>query len=155
MNSTEIIAKLKENEAALRARGVTHAALFGSRARGDVRPDSDTDIMIEIDPGKDMGVYEYVGLKDFIASLFDGPVDVVTRENLKPYVPPHSSRPGDACLLNRQSSRFTIFCITSTSPRRGLKGSRSRLSSPISAPCTLSPVALKSSPKRRAACRPT
>jgi len=67
--------------------GVAHAALFGSRARGDARPDSDTDIMIEIDPGKDMGVYEYVGLKDFIA-LFDGPVDVVTRENLKPYVRP-------------------------------------------------------------------
>ena len=44
--------------------------------------------MIEIDPGKDMGVYEYVGLKDFIASLFDGSVDVVTRENLKPYVRP-------------------------------------------------------------------
>jgi uncharacterized protein len=88
MNSTEIIAKLKENEAALRARGVTHAALFGSRARGDARPNSDTDIMIEIDPGRDMGVYEYVGLKDFIASLFDGPVDVVTRENLKPYVRP-------------------------------------------------------------------
>jgi uncharacterized protein len=34
----------------LRARGVTHAALFGSRARGDAREDSDTDIMIEIDP---------------------------------------------------------------------------------------------------------
>jgi len=47
--------------------------------------------MIEIDPGKDMGVYEYVGLKDFIASLFDGPVDVVTRENLKPYVHPQLS----------------------------------------------------------------
>src|SRR5215469_2119856 len=76
MTREEIIARLRENEAALRARGVTHAALFGSRARGDARPDSDTDIMIEIDPGKDMGVYEYVGLKDFIASLFDGPIDV-------------------------------------------------------------------------------
>jgi hypothetical protein len=33
-------------------------------------------------------VYEYVGLKEYIASLFDGPVDVVTREGLKPYVRP-------------------------------------------------------------------
>ena len=33
-----------------RAGGVTHAALFGSRARGDKRPDSDTDILIEVDP---------------------------------------------------------------------------------------------------------
>ena len=41
---------IKENEAALRARGVSHAALFGSRARGDNRADSDIDIMVEFDP---------------------------------------------------------------------------------------------------------
>jgi predicted nucleotidyltransferase len=33
MNREEIIARLRENEAALRERGVAHAALFGSRAR--------------------------------------------------------------------------------------------------------------------------
>jgi predicted nucleotidyltransferase len=67
---------------------VAHAALFGSRARGDDRADSDTDIMIEIDPAARIGVYDYVGLKEYIASLFDGPVDVVNREGLKPYVRP-------------------------------------------------------------------
>jgi hypothetical protein len=72
----------------LRARGVAHAALFGSRARDDARPDSDTDIMIEIDPAARVTLFDYVGLKDFIASLFDGPVDVVNREGLKPYVRP-------------------------------------------------------------------
>jgi predicted nucleotidyltransferase len=35
-----------------------------------------------------LGVFEYVGLKEYIASLFDGPVDVVNREGLKPYVKP-------------------------------------------------------------------
>ncbi len=88
MNRQDIIARLRENEAALRARGVTHAALFGSRARGDERPDSDTDIMIEIDPDAPVGVYEYVGIKEFIASLFEGRVDVVDCEGLKPYVRP-------------------------------------------------------------------
>jgi uncharacterized protein len=88
MDRHAIIARLRENEAALRSRGVAHAALFGSRARGDARPDSDTDIMIEIDPTARIGVYEYVGLKAYIASLFDGPVDVVSREGLKPYVKP-------------------------------------------------------------------
>ena len=64
MNSQEIIARLRENETGLRARGVAHAALFGSRARGDSRPDSDTDIMVEIDPTARVGVYDYVALKD-------------------------------------------------------------------------------------------
>ncbi len=88
MDRRDIIARLRENEAALRARGVAHAALFGSRARGDARPDSDTDIMIEIDPEAPVGVYEYVRIKEYIANLFDGQVDVVDREGLKPYVTP-------------------------------------------------------------------
>ena len=88
MHREEIIARLRENEAALRARGVTHAALFGSRARGDARPDSDTDIMVEIDPDAPVTVYDYVAIRDYIAALFDGPVDVVDREGLKPYLRP-------------------------------------------------------------------
>jgi len=88
MDKHEIIARLRANEAALKARGVTHIALFGSRARDDARPDSDTDIMIEVDPKAPIGVYEYVGLKEYIASLFEGPVDVVNRDGLKPYVRP-------------------------------------------------------------------
>jgi uncharacterized protein len=84
----EILDRLRQNEAALRARGVSHAALFGSRARGDNRPDSDIDIMIEVDPAAGIGVYEYVALKDYIAALFDRPVDVVSRDGLKPYVKP-------------------------------------------------------------------
>ena len=84
----EIIDRLRQNEAALRARGVSHAALFGSRARGDNRPDSDIDIMIEVDPAAGIGVYEYIALKDYIAALFDRPVDVVSRDGLKPYVKP-------------------------------------------------------------------
>jgi uncharacterized protein len=88
MNRSDIIARLRENEPALRARGVSHAAVFGSRARGDNRADSDTDIMVEIDPRAPVGVYEYVEIKDYIASLFDGSVDVVNRDGLKPYIRP-------------------------------------------------------------------
>jgi predicted nucleotidyltransferase len=88
MNRQEILAKLRESEAALHARGVSHAALFGSRARGDARPDSDIDIIVEFDPAVHVTVFNYAGIKDYIAGLFDGPVDVVSREGLKPYLRP-------------------------------------------------------------------
>jgi predicted nucleotidyltransferase len=65
---------------------VTHAALFGSCARGDYRPDSD--IMIDIAPEAVQDVYAYVGLKNYIAGLFTESVDVVDREALKPRVRP-------------------------------------------------------------------
>ena len=86
MNREAIIARLRANELALRARGVAHAALFGSRARGDDGLDSDTDILVDIDPTADMSLYDYVGLKRYIAGLFDGPVDVVDREGLKSHI---------------------------------------------------------------------
>jgi predicted nucleotidyltransferase len=88
MNSSEAIETLRRSEHALRQRGVTHAALFGSVARGDNRRDSDIDIMIEIDPDAGITVFDYVDLKQYIAGLFDAPVDVVNREGLKPYVRP-------------------------------------------------------------------
>jgi uncharacterized protein len=64
MDRQAIIDRLRENEAELRARGVTHAALFGSRARGDAHAASDTDIMIEIDPAAHVTLFDYVGLKN-------------------------------------------------------------------------------------------
>ncbi|RBP18095.1 hypothetical protein DFR50_10137 [Roseiarcus fermentans] len=88
MDRDAIIARLRASEAELRARGVAHAALFGSRARGDNRPDSDIDIMIDIEPDADISVYEYVGLQRYISGLFGGPVDVIDRGGLKPHIRP-------------------------------------------------------------------
>jgi predicted nucleotidyltransferase len=80
----DILTRLRQSEMVLRGRGVAHAALFGSRARGDDRPESDTDILIELDPDARITVFDYVGLKDYIGGLFEGPVDVINREGLKP-----------------------------------------------------------------------
>ncbi len=92
MNAQDIIATLKENEAALKTRGVTHAALFGSRARGDNRPDSDIDIMIEIAPSRPMGVFEYTGIVQYIEDMFSAPVVVSNRAAIKAHVRPSAEK---------------------------------------------------------------
>ena len=86
MNAQDALVTLRRYESALRARGIRHAAVFGSTARGENQPDSDLDIVIDLDPGMRMTVFDYVGLKEYIAGLFEGPVDVVSREGLKAYV---------------------------------------------------------------------
>jgi predicted nucleotidyltransferase len=91
VNRDDVLATLRESEGALRARGVRHAALFGSVARDEHTPDSDIDIMVEFDPAVPMTVYGYVGVKDFIAGLFNVPVDVVDAAGLKSHVRPHAT----------------------------------------------------------------
>ncbi len=92
MDTDWIIAKLRENEAALKARGVTHAALFGSRARGESRPGSDIDILVEIEPSFPMDVFQYIGVVHTIEDLFDERVDVSNRAAMKAHVRPQAER---------------------------------------------------------------
>ena len=92
MEKQDILARLREHEAALKAQGVSHAALFGSRARGDARPDSDIDILVEIAPDVRMDVFKYVGIVHSIEDLFPVRVDVSNRIALKPHVKPTDER---------------------------------------------------------------
>jgi uncharacterized protein len=91
MKRDEIIQTLREREADLRAHGVTHASLFGSVARDEQRPDSDIDILVELDPAIVATMFDYAGVKDYVASLFQGSVDVIDREALKPRLRPHAT----------------------------------------------------------------
>ena len=86
MTKQDAIEILQRNQDALRARGIQHAALFGSLARGEARATSDVDVLIELDPTLKLDMFAYAGLKRFVAELFGGPVDVVNKDALKPHL---------------------------------------------------------------------
>lgn len=92
MEREQVIAILKQHEAELRARGVEHVALFGSTARGDARPDSDVDLLVDLRSGAPIGVFEYVGITQLIADLFPVRVDVANHTRLKAHVRPAAER---------------------------------------------------------------
>ena len=79
-----VLAKLREHETELRRLGVQHASVFGSTARGEARADSDVDILIDLEPDRQISVFEYVRLKLFIEALLGEGSDVVNQRNLKP-----------------------------------------------------------------------
>src|ERR1700730_14468650 len=82
----EIIATLRAHQAELRRRGVRHAGLFGSIARGEGKRTSDIDILIELDPQAPVGLFEYVGITQYLADLSPVRVDVANRSSLKPLI---------------------------------------------------------------------
>ncbi len=105
------------------------------RARGGNRPGSDIDIMIEIDPEARIGVWDYAGIKDYIAGFFNAPVDVVSREGLKPLNPSRCDSRCDLCLLSPPNPRFATCSIILTCRAGSLRSSIMRRSMMTSARC--------------------
>jgi uncharacterized protein len=80
----QVLSVLHAHEAELRRRGVCHAAVFGSVARGDARSGSDIDVLVDLDPQQPIGLFEYARIKLYIAELLGGSADVINRKTLKP-----------------------------------------------------------------------
>jgi hypothetical protein len=80
----EIIAKLKETAPALRGKGVTRLAIFGSRARGDAREDSDLDVLIDVDPNIKFSGLDLVGIERTIKQATGIPTQAEMRRSLEP-----------------------------------------------------------------------
>jgi len=62
MTREEIIERLRAMEPQLRARGITRMRMFGSRARGDNREDSDLDLLIEYEPPPTVSGFDFFGI---------------------------------------------------------------------------------------------
>jgi hypothetical protein len=82
MNRAQIIQRLSEHKEELDAFGVRSLSLFGSVVRGEERPGSDIDILIEFE--RVGGLFEFVRLKNYLEKTLGQPVDLVTPDALKP-----------------------------------------------------------------------
>jgi predicted nucleotidyltransferase len=81
---SDVLQTLRTHQSELRLLGVSHAAVFGSVARGEASADSDIDVLVELDEDRSMGIFEYARLKIYVNELLDGAGDVVNRRTLKP-----------------------------------------------------------------------
>jgi uncharacterized protein len=86
MTDQEIIAALRRIEPVLRRHGATSLHIFGSRARGDNRDDSDLDVFIEYDPNGRFSLLDLVHLGQIIEDETNLKVDIITREGIKPFL---------------------------------------------------------------------
>jgi hypothetical protein len=84
---TDLIGEHKEEiEALCRRHGVLSLALFGSAARGELKPESDVDLLIEFKTGARVGLFELQDIQSEFAAIFGRPVDLASSAILRnPY----------------------------------------------------------------------
>jgi|SRR5690348_14513162 hypothetical protein len=88
MKRNDIINKIMETAPTLRAEGVAHLAIFGSRARGDARDDSDLDVLIDIDPAAELYGLDLIGViadvERAVTAATGIPTQAAMRRSLEP-----------------------------------------------------------------------
>lgn len=80
----EVLAKADLIRTLARAHGAVSIELFGSAARGEDRPDSDLDFMVELEPGRSL--LDLVGLNQDLEAALGRKVEAFTTAGLKPRV---------------------------------------------------------------------
>ena len=65
---------------------VRELSVFGSAARGEMRPDSDIDLLVEFIPGAKVDLVDYAGLMLDLSKLIGRKVDLVSKKGLKPLI---------------------------------------------------------------------
>src|SRR5436190_23842315 len=77
-----LLAGLRSLRPELEREGVTGLVLFGSRARGDNRLDSDIDLMIEVEAGRKFSLLDLVGVAHHVEDNFGLPANIFMRRSL-------------------------------------------------------------------------
>jgi len=69
--------------------GVIEVGVFGSYVRGEQRPDSDIDILIELTDPPRISLLDLVELEDYLSTLLGAKVQTAIKKNLKPRLQPY------------------------------------------------------------------
>ncbi|MHB1224778.1 MAG: nucleotidyltransferase family protein [Gemmatimonadaceae bacterium] len=93
-----VVERLRSAEPEIRALGVRRLALFGSVVRGQARPDSDVDLLVQFDP-EQKTLDNFMALCFLLEEVLEHPVEVVTTESLSPYIGPYILREAEDVLL--------------------------------------------------------
>ncbi len=83
MDRESVIATLDEHGPEIRARGVTHLALFGSLARGEAGAGSDIDVVVDIEPGRKFSLIDQASLRVLLCDILGRDTEVLSREDLQ------------------------------------------------------------------------
>ena len=65
---------------------VRELSVFGSAARGEMRPDSDIDLLVEFFPEANVDLLDHAGLMLDLSKLLERKVDLVSKKGLKPLI---------------------------------------------------------------------
>ena len=82
MHRDEILQALSNHQHQFKQLGVASLAVFGSVARDEAEDGSDVDILVEFD--QPVGLFEFVRLRLRLEEILGRPVDLVTRDALRP-----------------------------------------------------------------------
>lgn len=81
-NPADVLTLLAGHLSELHEHAVSDLWVFGSAARGELRPDSDIDLLVSF--ARPVSLFEFARLRRRLEELLGRPVDLVTREALKP-----------------------------------------------------------------------
>ena len=80
-----VVARLRSHADEIREQGIVSLSIFGSRARGEERPDSDLDILIVYDPRRPFTLYDLVRAERLLEDLTGLDVHVSTHDGFRPH----------------------------------------------------------------------
>jgi predicted nucleotidyltransferase len=87
MQARELLRRRRSDVTAVAARhGASNVRLFGSAARGEERPDSDIDLLIDFEPTR--GWSDFLAMVEELEALLGRRVDVVIDRSLSPHFRP-------------------------------------------------------------------